>query len=120
MHRSVLSLPGAICVEGFSPSPRHGAAEKQWLVITVDLRTSDMPVHFSTETSSQVEARRQASPSTLTTDAVAVIGIVRFLGGTHREFIAKSPVTWLSDRTRSPGLHGGYVAVTTGRVAWLV
>ena len=81
-YRSVVSTVGCLSVEGFSPSPRNGGGEKQWLTISTDFSKSELPVHFQLESSSQVEARKKAAMSTNTTDSVAVIGIVRFLGGT--------------------------------------
>ena len=81
-NRTVVSATGCLCVEGFTPSPRHGSSnEKQWLVITVDFTKAEMPVHFLLETSSQVDTRKRSSTSSSHHDIVAVIGIVRFLGG---------------------------------------
>ncbi len=49
----MVSLPGAIAFQGFSRSPRHGG-EALWLVISVDFGRTDIPVHFSLLTGSEV------------------------------------------------------------------
>ncbi len=79
MLRTVVSLPGCMCVEGFASSPRD-SNEKHWLVISVDHSRKNSPLHFMLESASQVDARRK-SVAIAVLRVEAVLGIVRFLGG---------------------------------------
>lgn len=79
----MVSLPGAIAFQGFSRSPRHGG-EALWLVISVDFGRTDIPVHFSLLTGSEVDGRKKAAgPNAVVSHANAVLGMVRFLGAPY-------------------------------------
>jgi hypothetical protein len=122
--RTLVTMPGCFCVQGFAASPRYPTgSDTQWLVATLEephKRTSS--VHFTIESSSQVDARRQAASKQRAVEIDAILGFVRFIGGTcaplPRAF-AVAAESWLRcvrvgrrhDRGTGSGPHGYVIAL---------